>query len=116
MPSEKEEQEALSSPRIYQQSNARLVNAFYNYRTSECPNPSVVEMHLHLYLFVYPSLRMPSIDPNPDSTPSRNDSQKANRCARMSYPPTKQGRGATLTAGASRSPTGQVDEGEDDVE
>ena len=52
--------------------------AFYNYRTSECPNPSVVEMHLHLYLFVYPSLRMPSIDPNPDSTPSRNDSQKAN--------------------------------------
>jgi hypothetical protein len=28
MPSEKEEQEALSSPRIYQQSNARLVNSF----------------------------------------------------------------------------------------
>ena len=28
-------------------------------------NPSTVEMLLHLYPFVYPSLRMPSIDPNP---------------------------------------------------
>jgi hypothetical protein len=90
--------------------------AFYNYRTSECPNPSVVEMHLHLYLFVYPSLRMPSIDPNPDSTPSRNDSQKVNSCAPLSYPPTKQRRGAALTAGASGSPTGQVDKGEDVIE
>ena len=28
-------------------------------------NPSIIEMLLHLYPFVYPSLRMTSIDPNP---------------------------------------------------
>ena len=50
--------------------------------------------------------------PNPDSTPNRNVSPEANTCALMSYPPMKQGRGTALTAGASRSPTGQVDEGE----
>ena len=91
--------------------------AFHHYRTSKYPRPFCRRDALAIYIrSSILRLECQVRRSKHDSTSSRNVSQKVNICAPMSYPPTKQGRGAALTAEASRNTIGQVDEEEEDVE